>query len=345
MSDFRAAVADPVRVGVIGAGRIGTSHATLLAREVPGAHLVAVADARAEAAERLADSLGCRAVSGPAELLADDEVEAVVIAASSTAHAELVVAAARAGKAVFCEKPMGMTLEEIDRGIAATRAAGVALQVGFNRRFAPEFAAAHRLVAGGDLGTPQLMRSLTRDPGLADPAAVPPGTIFTQTLIHDFDTLLWLNPGAEPVNVYATADALVAPDFKEAGLLDTAVVVITFDNGAIAVAEANFSAVYGYDVRGEVFGSAGMVTMGDAAASSLVHLDASGRHVATVRGDVQLFRGAYIGEFAEFVDAVREGRQPSVTGSDARRALRLALAAIESVETGAPVRFTDGGAR
>src|SRR5262245_64726087 len=104
------------------------------------------------------------------------------------------------------------------------------------------------------------MRSLTRDPGLAAPGSVPPWTIFTQTLIHDFDTLLWLNPGAEPVTVHATADALVAPDFKEAGLLDTAVVVTTFDNGAIAVAEASFSAAYGYDVRGEVFGCVGVVS-------------------------------------------------------------------------------------
>jgi myo-inositol 2-dehydrogenase/D-chiro-inositol 1-dehydrogenase len=106
------------------------------------------------------------------------------------------------------------------------------------------------------------MRSLTRDPGLANPAAVPPWTIFLLTLIHVFDALLWLNPGAESVEVYATADALVAPDSKDAGLLDTAVVVITFDNGARAMAEASFSAAYGYDVRGEVFGSKGMVTAG-----------------------------------------------------------------------------------
>ena len=169
MSDISAAVADPVRVGVIGAGRIGTSHATLLAREVPGAYLVAVADARAEAAERLAGSLGCRAVSGPAALLADDEVEAVVIAASSTAHAELVVGG-RPGR-------QGGLLREADGDHARGdrprdrrhRSRRVALQVGFNSRGSPEFAAAHRLVAGGDLGTPQLMRSLTRDPGLADP--------------------------------------------------------------------------------------------------------------------------------------------------------------------------------
>jgi myo-inositol 2-dehydrogenase / D-chiro-inositol 1-dehydrogenase len=340
-----AALKDPVRVGLVGAGRIGTSHATVLAHRVPGAHLVAVADPRPEAAQALAGRLGCRASADPAELFADPEVEAVVITASSTAHADLVEAAAAAGKAVFCEKPMGMTLEEVDRGIAATRAAGVPLQVGFNRRFAADFAAGRRVVADGGVGTPQLLRSLTRDPGLADPSAVPPWTIFLQTLIHDFDTLLWLNPGAEPVSVYATADALVAPDHKDAGLLDTAVVVVTFDNGAIAVADASFSAAYGYDVRGEVFGSAGMVTMGGGAASSLAHSDRDGRRVGTFRSDVELFVDAYTAEFVEFADAVREQRRPAVTGEDARRALSVALACIDSVSTGAPVPPAGGGAR
>jgi myo-inositol 2-dehydrogenase/D-chiro-inositol 1-dehydrogenase len=332
-----AALSDPVRLGLVGAGRIGTSHANLLAHRVPGARLVAVADPRPDAAAGLAESVGARALTDPAELFGDPEIEAVVITASSVVHAELVCAAAEAGKAVFCEKPMGMTLEEIGRGISAAARAGVALQVGFNRRFSEDFAAARRAIDDGVIGTPQLMRSLTRDPGLADPAAVPPWTIFTQTLIHDFDTLLWLNPGADPVTVYATADALVAPDFKDAGLLDTAVVVITFDNGARAVAEASFSAAYGYDVRGEVFGSAGMVTMGDGARSSLTVSTSRGRAVDTVRGDVELFRDAYAAEFVEFTDAVRESRPSSVTGEDARRAFAVALAAIESTRSGAPV--------
>ena len=327
----------PVGVGLVGAGRIGTSHATLLADHVPGAQLVAVADPRPEASERLAQRLGCRSFTEPDALFADPEVEAVVVTASANAHADLIVAATAAGKAVFCEKPMGMTIEEVDRGIDAAATAGVPLQVGFNRRFSADFAAAHRLVVDGAIGTPQLMRSLTRDPGLADPSGVPPWTIFTQTLIHDFDTLLWLNPGAQAVSVYATADALVAPSYKDAGLLDTAVVVVTFDNGAIAVAEASFSAAYGYDVRGEVFGSEGMVSAGNGARSSLVHSSSTGRHVDTVRGDVELFRDAYVAELAEFTDAVREGRTPAVTGHDARRALVLALASIESVRTRTPV--------
>lgn len=337
MYGSQAALADPVRVALVGAGRIGTSHATLLARRVAGARLVTVADPRPGVAAALAGPLGAAGVTDPGTVFADQEVEAVVITASSEAHADLIVRATTAGKAVFCEKPMGLTVEDVTRGIDSARAAGVALQVGFNRRFAGDFAAGRQVILDGGIGRPQLMRSLTRDPGLADPAAVPLWTIFTQTLIHDFDSLLWLNPGAEPVTVQATADALVAPAFRDAGLLDTAVVVVTFDNGAIAVAEASFSAAYGYDVRAEVFGSAGMVTMGESAPGSMRHSDATGRHGQTVRGDVDLFRDAYTAELVEFADAVREGRAPAVTGEDARRALRVAIACIHSVESGTRV--------
>ena len=328
---------DRIRIGLVGAGRIGTSHAELLARRVPGASLRAVADPRPQAAAALAARYGCEAVCEPARLFADPGIDAVVIAASAEAHAELIMAATAAGKAVFCEKPMGLTLDDVDHAIAAASLARVPLQVGFNRRFAPDFAAARQVVVEGGIGTVQLMRSVTRDPGLANPAGVPPWTVFLQTLIHDFDILLWLNPDADATSVYATADALVAPDFKDAGLLDTAVVVITFDNGAIGTAEASFSAAYGYDVRAEVFGSAGMLTAGDTARSSLIRYDRAGRHADTVRGDVELFRGAYTAQFVEFCDAVREGRAPAVTGQDARRALVLALASIESVKTGVPV--------
>jgi myo-inositol 2-dehydrogenase/D-chiro-inositol 1-dehydrogenase len=126
---------------------------------------------------------------------------------------------------------MALTLHDADRAIAAAQAAGVALQVGFNRRFDQSFRAAHELVAAGRLGTPQLLRSLTRDPGIPDPGRVPPATIFLETLIHDLDTLRYLNPGAEAVEVYAVADALAYPDFKDQGLQDTAVVLIRFDTG------------------------------------------------------------------------------------------------------------------
>lgn len=337
-------LSQPVRIGLIGAGRIGTHHATALARDVPGAELAVVADAHGVSAQRLGDSLGVPAATEIEKVFADETIEAVVITASSTAHSELIQRAAAAGKAVFCEKPASMTLAEFDAAITACDKAGVPLQVGFNRRFSPDFVAAHRVITDGGIGTPRLLRSLTRDPGdgtlsHAVAGSIPPWTIFTQTLIHDFDVLLWLNAGAKAIEIHAFADALIAPDFKDSGLLDTAVVTIRFDNGAIATAEANFSATYGYDVRAEVFGSSGMVTIGGAAQVPMLHWSAQGVSRGTAHSDTELLHGAYVGEFVAFCDAVRSGTLAQVGGADAKAAFEIALAAIESVETGATVRI------
>ncbi|MDQ1202522.1 Gfo/Idh/MocA family oxidoreductase [Rhodococcus sp. SORGH_AS_0303] len=333
-----------VGIAVLGAGRIGANHAEIVARRVPGAALRAVADPVPGAADRLAGELGAPTASTDIhETLRRNDVDAVVISAPARSHTELVVAAAEAGKHVFVEKPMAVTLEDADRAIAAARAAGVTLQVGFNRRFAPGFAAARRAVDEGRIGTPQLLRSLTRDPGPwgGDPSRVPAWTIFLETLIHDFDTLCFLNPGAAPVRVHAMADALIRPEARDDGFLDTAVVTIAFDNGALATAEANFSALYGYDVRGEVFGSGGMITAGTAASSDMTLYDARGITVGTARRDTDLLREAYIGEFTAFVSSVRDSTPAVVGGADARVALSIALAAIESVRSGAAVTVAD----
>ena len=331
---------DVVGVALIGSGRMGSFHGETVSRRLRGARLVAVADPAPGAAEKLAVELGAdRPYADATQVWTDPEVDAVVIAAPARFHADLVVAAAAAGKSVFCEKPMALSLADADRAIDAARAAGVVLQVGFNRRFAPDWRAARALLDTGQLGTPRLLRSLTRDPGGFDPARVPPNTIFLETLIHDFDTLRFLNPGAEAVEVYAVADALVEPDWRDRGLLDTAVVTVRFANGAVGTAEACFEAAYGYDVRGEVLAPGGMATMGDGRRTTMTFSGAAGRIAETVRGDQELFAGAYTGELAAFVDAVRTGTPPPVTGEDARAALAIALAAAESVHTGNSVRI------
>ncbi|MFI2565172.1 Gfo/Idh/MocA family oxidoreductase [Paenarthrobacter sp. NPDC018779] len=350
----------PVRIALIGAGWIGKFHAESIARRIPNARLEAIADPVLPAVQELATKLGVTKIStDAADVLADPDVDAVLIASPLRFHSELITAAARAGKDVFCEKPGGRTIEELDGAIDAAASAGVVLRFGFNRRYSTDFAAARKLIDDGAVGTPQLLRSLTRDPGteagLSNPERIAPGTIFLETLIHDFDTLNWLNPGAVPVRVHAVADALVAPEAKAGGLLDTAVVTVTYSNGAIAVAEANFNALYGYDVRGEVFGSAGMVTAGTPQATNATSYTAAGIASDTSRLNIQLFHDAYTDELAHFAHDVAARRgyagerttaaaSPAVVapgGVDARNALAVALAAFRSAETGLPVEVSD----
>jgi myo-inositol 2-dehydrogenase / D-chiro-inositol 1-dehydrogenase len=348
----------PVGVAVIGVGVMGAHHAENLARHTPGARLVGIADPQPGLAERHAARLGCqRWTLDYQQLLADPAVEAVVIVTPARFHAEAVVAAAQAGKAVFCEKPIAHTLADADRAIAATRDARVPFQIGFQRRFDPAFARARRLVDSGELGRIQLLRSLTRDPKLDEPERVPPGAVFRETLIHDFDVLRFLAGGAEPIEVFAMADALVAPDLKGRGLLDSAVVTLRYDSGAMATADASLQAVYGYDVRAEVFGAAGMASVGESSPINLVHHTQTGSTHPRPHWFVDLFREAYAAELAHFVGRVRrqpgstgsspaeaEGsgqRGPAATGEDGRAALRIALAALRSVETGQPVRISE----
>lgn len=347
----------PVRIGLIGSGWMGAFHAESIARRVPGAVLAAIADPNVESAQALAMELGTAKVTASAEdIFADPEVDAVIIASPVRFHSSLIAQAAAMGKHVFCEKPAGQGLDELDAALAAVDEAGVHFQIGFNRRYADDFQAAKKNLAAGIAGTPQLLRSLTRDPGtgsIPNAARVPAWTIFLETLIHDFDTLNWFNEGAEPVEVYAVADALVEPSLRSQGFLDTAVVTIRYSNGAVAVAEANFSALYGYDIRGEVFGSKGMVQAGRATETAARRYTAEGLSADTPRLNVELFRQAYSDELADFAGAVRarlDGKaSPSPSSdvtltpgaADARRALAMALACIESVKSGAPVAVTE----
>ena len=314
----------PLRIGLIGAGRIGSSHAEIIARRVPDARLVAVADPRPGVAAGAGRAAGRGGVRRPAG------ADRCRRRRRRRDH-RVVDRALRADRGRGGRGQAGLLREaDVDdarrRPTARSRPRRTPASSSRSASTAgspPTSRAAHRLIAdGGD-------RYAAAD-ALADPrpgAGQPRRRTAVDGLHPDPDPRLRQPALAQPrrrsaVEVYATADALVAPDFKDAGLLDTAVVVITFDNGARAVAEASFSATYGYDVRGEVFGSGGMVTRSATRRPARWSCTtATGRSAPTVRGDVELFLDAYTGEFAEFVAAVREGRPPAVTGEDARRAL------------------------
>jgi myo-inositol 2-dehydrogenase / D-chiro-inositol 1-dehydrogenase len=321
---------------------MGAHHAANLARRIDGAQLVGLADPEPGLAERHAAALGCGFWTGDYQaLLANPAVEAVVIASPARYHAELITAAAQAGKAVFCEKPLADDLSDADRAIAATQSAGVLLQIGFQRRFDAGFIGARELAESGKLGAIQLLRSVTRDPRLDQPERVTPGAIFRETLIHDFDVLRFLAGGAEPVEVYAMADALILPDWKARGMLDTAAVSLRYDTGAMATADASFQAVYGYDVRAEVFGSEGMASVAGSRGAAVVHDSRAGSTRSRPHWFVDVFRAAYVAELVHFAACVRGQVAPEASAADGRAALVLALAASRSVESGRPVRTAE----
>jgi len=321
-----------LRIGVIGVGRIGSMHADLLARQVPGVTVAGVYDANPAAAR----AAGAPAFDTVDELLAD--VDAVAICSSTETHADLVVAAARAGKAIFCEKPISLDLAEVDRALAAVDDAGVPFQIGFNRRFDPAHEAVHDAVVRGDVGEPQLVRISSRDP------APPPmeyvrgsGGIFLDMTIHDFDMARYVT-GSEVVEVFARGAVRVDPGFEEAGDVDTALVTLVHANGCLTAIDNSRQAVYGYDQRVEVFGSRGMAASENPLAHTAVVRTADGTSKSTLPYFfLERYVPSYLREWEAFVNAVQTGTEPPVSGRDARAPLVIGLAAWQSLREGRPV--------
>jgi myo-inositol 2-dehydrogenase/D-chiro-inositol 1-dehydrogenase len=332
-----------LNVGIIGAGRIGRVHAQNLAYHVRGVNVVAVADVMLEAAQKLAADLQIPAVYGdPQPIFQDKNVDAVVICSSTDTHASLIEEAALAGKHIFCEKPIALDLSRIDRALSAVDKAGVKLQIGFNRRFDPSFKRVHEMVAAGEIGQPHILRITSRDP------APPPisyvkvsGGIFLDMAIHDFDMARYV-VGSEVEEVYAAGNVLVDPAIGEAGDVDTAVITLRFANGALGVIDNSRKAVYGYDQRVEVFGSAGMVVVANKTPDNATRSDASGVHSALpLYFFVERYTEAYILEMQDFVQAVRENKQPPVTGMDGRIPVVMGFAAKKSLAEHRPVKLSE----
>ncbi len=329
-----------VRMGVLGAGRIGAMHAELIARRVPGLALEAVYDVVHETAAAVADPLGARVVDSAEVLIAGPDVDAVAICSSTDTHIDLLVAAAEAGKPAFVEKPLSLDLAEVDRGIAAADRAGIPAQVGFNRRFDPSHRAVRDRVRAGDVGDVQLVRISSRDPAPPPIAYIEvSGGIFLDMTIHDFDMARYVT-GSEVVELYAAGAVMVDEAIGAAGDLDTAVVLMTHENGAITTIDNSRQAVYGYDQRVEVFGSAGMVTSENPTTDTTVLRTASGSAGATIPYFfLDRYIPSYIAQWADFVAMVRDGAPSPVTLADGRAPLVMGLAAWQSAREQRPVRL------
>ncbi|MCC6315603.1 MAG: inositol 2-dehydrogenase [Thermomicrobiales bacterium] len=323
---------------MIGAGRIGRGHARTLAGRVPDAELVCIADVSADAARAAAESVGGVPWStDPLALIADPTIDAVVIAASTATHAPLIAAAAEAGKAIFCEKPVALDLETTDAALAAVERAGAPFQIGFQRRYDPAYARAKDLIASGALGRIEHIRDTMRDPAPPSRAYLEiSGGLFRDMTIHNFDCVRWLM-GADPVEVFALGAALTDPVFAELGDIDTSIVTIRFANDALAVIDNSRRSGFGYDVRTEIFGSAGALLIGQQAETPMLRLDAGGVRSDHVRFFLERFAVAYEEELRAFVRALIEGRSPEPGPADARAALQLAYAAEAARAANAPV--------
>jgi myo-inositol 2-dehydrogenase/D-chiro-inositol 1-dehydrogenase len=302
-----------------------------------------VADINLEAAQGCAVELGVpAAVKDYRDVLADRDVVAVAICSSTDTHSTMIKDAAASGKHIFCEKPIDFDLDRIDRALAAVDRAGVKLQIGFNRRFDPSFLRVREVVASGSLGEPHIVRITSRDP------APPPlgyvrvsGGIFLDMTIHDFDMARYL-ADREVEEVFAMGSVMIDPAIGEAGDVDTAIIALRFEGGALGLIDNSRRAVYGYDQRVEVFGSEGSIAADNSYPTTTVISDS-----ASVRRDLPLnffmerYAASYVAELRSFVECIIHDRVPAVTGADGRVAVVLALAAHRSLDEGQPVLLAD----
>lgn len=333
---------DTIRVGLIGAGRIGVIHARTLTSDIDGVELVAITDANLDAAQTCARRCGIPNVAANAdELLSDARIDAVVIASSTDTHAPFMIGAAETGKHIFCEKPIAADLTAIDEALNAVERAGVKLMIGFNRRFDPNHARIKAALDAGEIGTPHLLHIISRDP------APPPidyirvsGGIFFDMTIHDFDMARFLLGDVD--EIYATGGVMVDPAIGDAGDIDTALITLKFRNGAIGTIDNSRRAVYGYDQRVEVFGSDGVARSDNVYADAVTFSTAENvRRGLPLRFFLERYMTSYRAEMKAFIDCLRDDADSPVSGEDGRVPVLMALAAARSYRENRPVKVAD----
>lgn len=332
-----------LRFAVLGVGRIGKLHVENLVNRIPNAEVAALSDV-------LPDELATVAAQFHVPLTFSDyrqaltlpDVAAVAICTPTNTHYQMILDAAAAGKHIFCEKPIDLSIDGINTINEQADKCGIKLMVGFNRRFDPNYVKVHELVHSGKVGAPHLLRITSRDPWPPPEHYIrASGGLFLDMTIHDFDMARYLM-GSEVTEVYARANVLVDPVFQEAGDWDTAVVTLAFQNGALGTIDNSRQAVYGYDQRVEVFGSEGMVTVRNNTPDTHVYLDRTGAHSSLpLNFFMDRYRESYWKEMQAFVDAVQGNKPVPVTGHDGLIAVVMGLAAAKSVRENRPVKLTE----
>ena len=327
-----------IDVALFGAGRIGKIHAGNLARE-SGARLKYVTDPNAEAAGALAAQHGAQTATA-AQVFADPALGAVLICSYTDTHADLILAAAAAGKQIFCEKPVDLAIARARTCAEAVARAGITCMIGFQRRFDPTFAALKKRLAAGEIGTPEMLVVTSRDPGAPPiPYIKSSGGIFKDMLIHDFDVFRWIL-GDEAETVHANASCLVDPAIAEAGDVDSTAVTIRTKRGRLCQINTSRRAAYGYDQRFEVLGSGGMLQAGNHAPTEVVASTATavGRDLPE-HFFLERYRAAYANEMAHFFAVLAGKEKLRTTIDDGLKALELAEAATTSWREGRIVRM------
>lgn len=331
-----------LKIGVIGLGRIGQIHLSNLLHHIPGAEVIIASDLSPES-HAFAKNLGVQTVTTDAyDVINHPDVEAVIICSPTPFHVPYTVAAANQKKHVFCEKPLDVTLDAIYAAQKAVDDNGVKLMLGFNRRFDTNFSNVRNIVSDDKIGDPQILRITSRDPG------PPPieylktsGGIFLDMSIHDFDMARYI-VGSEVTEVFVKGDALINPEIKEFGDIDTAVIVLTFENGAIGVIDNSRKAVYGYDQRLEIFGSKGMAKAENNTADNLVHFDSNGGHVSLpLHFFLERYETAYRVCLKSFVNCVLNDTPSPVDAHDGLMATAIGIAAMKSLQEGRPVKLEE----
>jgi inositol 2-dehydrogenase len=325
----------PLNIGVVGLGRLGSLYARHFATRLPGARLHSVTDARPAVAKQIAGETGARLYGDHRELLSDPALDAVVVMTPTKLHAEVVIAAAKAKKAIFCEKPLSLDLAEGRAMHAAVTRNGVFFQLGFMRRFDRAYATAKRKIEDGVIGRPIVFKSSSRDqfpPPLDYLRPVNSGGLFIDMGIHDFDLARWFM--GEVKTVHSTGAAVADPRIARVGDVDNAFTTLTYADGGIGAVSLSRNGIYGYAINTEIVGTEGTLQIGyDRETAVLVMTEGSITH-DTVPGFLERFDQAYLAQLQNFVDNLRLGRPAPVTCEDGIAAQKIAVAATKSLHTG-----------